>query len=356
MSAPIPRRRLLHGVAAAALAGGHPARAALAQVPEAEREAMARAAAAFVATLDEGRRRRAAFPFADAERVNWHYVPRRREGLALRDMAAPSRAAAQELMKAALSTAGYAKAANVIRLEEVLRQVESFGFMTRDPENYSVTVFGAPEAAAPWGWRLEGHHLSLNFTVPPGRPVAVTPAFFGANPALVGTGPHKGLRTLKEEQDLGLALARSVDAALRPRMVIAPSAPGDIVAGPGRNESLRTPQGLPLADLSTDQRAQALRLVEVYARNMRGDLGERELERARAAGVERLHFAWAGALDAAQPHYYRLHGPTLLIEYDNTQNGANHIHSVWRDPRGDFGADPLAAHYRHHHHGSGGRA
>jgi hypothetical protein len=355
MSAPIPRRRLLQGVAAA-LAGGYPARAALAQVPQGEREAMARAATAFLATLDEGRRRRTVFAFADPERTNWHYVPRRREGLPFKDMAAPSRAAAHELMKAALSATGYAKAANVIRLEEVLRQVESLGFMMRDPENYSLTVFGAPEAAAPWGWRLEGHHLSLNFTVPSGRPLGVTPAFFGANPALVGTGPHKGLRTLKDEQDLGLALARSVDAALRPRMVIAASAPGDVVAGPGRNESLRTPQGLPLADLSTDQRAQALRLVEVYARNMRGEIGDRELERARAAGVERLHFAWAGALDAGQPHYYRLHGPTLLIEYDNTQNGANHIHSVWRDPRGDFGADPLAAHYRHHHHGSGGRA
>jgi hypothetical protein len=354
MSAPIPRRRLLHGgAAAAALAGAHPA---WAQVGQTEREAMARAARAFLATLDDGRRRRALFPFADAERMNWHYVPRRREGLAFKDMTAPSRAAAHDLMKAALSGAGYAKAANVIRLEEVLRQVESFGFMSRDPENYSVTVFGAPEGAAAWGWRLEGHHLSLNFTVAPGRPVAVTPAFIGANPALVGSGPHKGLRTLKDEQDLGLALARSVDAALRPRMVIAASAPGDVVAGPGRNESLRTPQGVPLVDLSADQRAQALRLVEVYARNMRGDLGERELERARAAGVERLHFAWAGPLDPAQPHYYRLHGPTLLIEYDNTQNGANHIHSVWRDPRGDFGADPLAAHYRHQHHGSGGRA
>ena len=180
----------------------------------------------------------------------------------------------------------------------------------------------------------------------------------GANPALVGAGPLKGLRALRDEQDLGLALARSVDTPLRSRMIIAASAPGDIVAGPGRNESLRTPQGLPLADLSGEQRAQALRLLEAYARNMRADLADRELDRARAAGVERLHFAWAGPLDPAQPHYYRLHGPTLLIEYDNSQNGANHIHSVWRDPRGDFGADPLAAHYRHHHHqgGPGGRA
>jgi hypothetical protein len=354
MALRIGRRRLLHGAVGTVLAGP---RLAWAQAPTGGREAMARAATAFLVTLDDARRRRAVFAFADAERANWHYIPRRREGLPFKDMAAPSRAAAHEMLKAGLSAPGYAKAMNVIRLEDVLRQVESFGFRSRDPENYFVTVFGTPGSDAPWGWRLEGHHLSLNFTLAPGRPIAVTPAFMGANPAAVGAGPQKGLRALKDEQDLGLALARSVDAALRPRMVIAASAPGDIVSGTGRTESLRTPQGVPLAELSVDQRAQALRLVDTYARNMRADMAEHELARVRDAGVEKLHFAWAGPLDPGQPHYYRLHGPTLLIEYDNTQNGANHIHSVWRDPRGDFGADPLAAHYRHHHRGHpGGRA
>jgi len=345
----IGRRRLLHGAAATAAlaAAGRPA---WAQMDPGGREAMARAAAAFLATLDERQRRKASFPFGDAERGNWHYVPRQREGLPFKDMAAPARAAAHELMKVALSATGYAKAVNVMRLEEVLRQIESFGFLSRDPDNYAVTVFGTPGAGARWGWRLEGHHLSLNFTLAPGRPVSVTPAFLGANPALVGAGPLKGLRTLPEEQDLGLALARSVDAALRPRLVIAAASLGDIVSGPGRGESLKAPQGLSLADLSGEQRALALRLVEAYARNMRTETAEQELRRLREAGVERLHFAWAGPMDAARPHYYRLHGPTLLIEYDNTQNGANHIHSVWHDPRGDFGADPLASHYHHGHH------
>ncbi len=349
----IARRRLVHGAVALALAGACPARA---QGPDA-RDAMARATTAFLATLDDARRRRAVFAFADAERLNWHYVPRRREGLPLKDMAPPSRAAAHELLKSALSAPGYAKATGVIGLEEVLRQVESFGFFSRDPDNYAVTVFGTPGADAAWGWRVEGHHLSLNFAIAPGRPIAVTPAFLGANPATVGAGPHKGLRVLREEQDLGLALARSVRPALHPRMVIAATAPGDIASGPGRAESLRAPQGVPLAELTADQRGQALRLVEAYARNLRADLAEHELGRVRAAGIEALSFAWAGAIDPAQPHYYRLHGPTLLIEYDNTQNGANHIHSVWHDPRGDFGLDPLAAHYRQHHRGdSGGHA
>ena len=179
-------------------------RPALAQVTDAGRAAMAGAATAFLGALPDDARRRALIAFADKERFNWHYVPRGREGLPFKAMPAPARSAAHELMKASLSAVGYAKAVNVIRLETVLRQLETFGGLLRDAENYSVTVFGAPDSTAvPWGWRLEGHHLSLNFTLVPGKPVAVTPAFFGANPAEVRSGPLKGLRTLAREQDLG---------------------------------------------------------------------------------------------------------------------------------------------------------
>ncbi len=347
------RRTLVHGAVAAATVGLLGRRAASESpvplgVGPAPRQAMAQAAAAFLATLDAPARRRAAWPFADAERRNWHYVPRGREGLAFKDMAAPAQAAAHALMQASLSATGYAKAVNVVRLEEVLRQIEALGFF-RDPGKYHVSVFGAPGPDAPWGWRLEGHHLSLNFTLIPGRPVAVTPAFVGANPARVAAGPLAGLRTLGEEQDLGVALARSVGPALRARLVIEARSPGDIVSGPGRDDALRTPAGVALADLGPESRALALRLVETYARTMRGELAEQELDRMRRAGVERLHVAWAGPIDPARPHYYRLHGPTLLIEYDNTQNDANHVHTVWRDPAGDFGGDPLRSHYRHGH-------
>jgi hypothetical protein len=252
-------------------------------------------------------------------------------------------------MKASLSAAGYAKAVNVIRLEEVLRQIETFGSLLRDAEKYYVAVFGVP-GSAPWGWRLEGHHLSLNFTVVPGKPIAVTPAFLGANPAEVRSGALKGLRTLGREEDLGRALAQSLDAGQRRRMLIGDRSLGDIVSGPGRSEGLGPPAGLPLAEMTGDQRAVAVQVVEEYARNMRSDMAEEELRRAREAGLERLHFAWAGPLGPGVPHYYRLHGPTLLIEYDNSQNDANHIHSVWRDPRNDFGADLLRAHYQRGHH------
>ena len=310
---------------------------------------MAGAATAFLGTLDARQRRRVAFAMGDAERMNWHYVPRRREGLTFKDMSAPSRAAAHELMKASLSAVGYAKAVNVIQLEEVLRQIEMLG-LSRDPENYAFSIFGAPGPGAPWGWRLEGHHLSLNFTLVPGRPVIVTPAFMGANPATVRSGARAGQRTLEQEQDLGLALARAVDPSLRARLLIGSSSLGDIVTGPGRRELFATaPAGVALAALNGDQRTLAVRLVETYARNMRPEIADDELRRMRAAGLETLHFAWAGAIDPARPHYYRLHGPTLLIEYDNTQNDANHIHSVWHDPVNDFGADLLRAHYQSGH-------
>ena len=345
----IGRRRLLHGAVAAGVAWGLRAPApAAARVADGGRAAMAAAATAWLSALGADARRRALFAFEDRERLNWGYVPRRRQGLAFKDMAAPARAAAHELMKASLSAVGYAKATDVIRLEGVLRQLETFGTLLRDPGSYAVSVFGPPGAGAPWGWRLEGHHLSLNFTLVPGKPVAVTPAFLGANPAEVRAGPLKGLRTLAQEEDLARTLARSMDPAQRRRMVIADRSLGDIVSGPGRTESLTTPAGIAAGDLEPSQRERLVRLVEVYALNMRAEVAGDELRRLHEAGLARVHFAWAGPLDAGA-HYYRIQGPTLLIELDNTQNDANHIHSVWHAPHRDFGADLLRAHYQGHH-------
>ena len=344
----LTRRRLLHGLAATAAAGAVP-RPSLARSSDAARAAMAGAALAFLGALPAEARKRAVFAIGDRERLNWHYVPRGREGAPFKAMPAPARAAAHELMKASLSAVGYGKATNVIHLEAVLRRLETFG-LSRDPENYAFTVFGQPGPSAPWGWRVEGHHLSLNFTLVPGRPVAVTPAFLGANPAEVPSGPTKGLRALAAEQDLGRTLVQSLTEAQRARTVIAGQSLGDIVTGPGRADSLAAPAGLALADMTGDQRSFAAKLIEEYARNMRSELAEQELRRMREAGPERVHFAWAGPLEPGRAHYYRLHGPTLLIEYDNTQNNANHIHSVWHDPKRDFGLDLLRAHYQHGHH------
>jgi hypothetical protein len=359
----LTRRRLLHGMAAGAVGSAWPWPAG-AQAPasppipapgsvdvgDAPRAAIAGAALAFLSALPADAQRRAVFALADPERLNWHYVPRRREGVAFKEMPAAARAAAHELMKATLSAVGYGKAVGVMGLETELRRAETFGGLLRDPDNYAFTVFGTPGPAAPWGWRVEGHHLSLNFALVPGRPISVTPAFLGANPAEVPSGPQKGRRSLAAEQDLGRALARNLGDAQRARAIIAARSLGDIVTGPGRESSLATPVGLPLADMTGDQRALALRLIDEYARNMRGELAEQELRRMRDAGPEQIRFAWAGPLEPGRAHYYRLHGPTLLIEYDNTQNDANHVHSVWHDPRRDFGLDLLRAHYERGHH------
>jgi hypothetical protein len=348
---PIDRRQLLHGtLAAAALAAARPV---WAQAGDQTRAAMARAAAAFLASLESGQRRAATFPFAQDERMNWHYIPRSRSGVAFKEMSAAGRAAAHELIRVSLSGAGYTKAVNVMQLEMILRQLETFGGLLRDPEKYYVSVFGTPDAAGPWGWRLEGHHLSLNFSLVPGRAISVTPAFFGANPAEVPSGPRRGQRTLADEQDLAFTLVRGLDPSVRGRVVIAADSPGDIVSGPGRAASLKTAAGVALGELTAEQRALAVRLIETYARNMRPDLADDELRRLREAGVENIRLAWAGPIDPRQPHYYRLHGPTLVIEYDNSQNRANHVHSVWHDPRNDFGVDPLRAHYESEDHRHG---
>lgn len=341
------RRQLLQRSAAtAALLAVAPR---LARSDDAGQEAMARAALAFLAALEPNMRAAATFAFRDNERRNWHYVPRSRKGLPFKDMTANTRRAAQELMQASLSATGYAKVMRIFEVEEILGGLEGSGSF-RDPGKYYVSVFGDPGAQAPWGWRVEGHHLSLNFTWIPGQRVSVTPSFLGANPAEVESGPKRGLRTLAQEQDLGLALARAVDQSLRARMLIAPQAPQDLFSGPGREDSFKTYAGVALGDLAPEARTLAQRLIEVYAGNLRSELAEAELRKLRTSGLERVHFAWAGPIDPAHGHYYRLHGPTMLIEYDNTQNDANHIHTVWHEPGNAFGADVLRAHYEDGHH------
>lgn len=344
----ITRRQLMSGMAAAALAVVlSPSPTACAQITP--WVAMAHAVGAFLAALEAEKRQRSLFAFDNPERFNWHYIPRRRQGLPLKAMTDTERAAAHQLLQSTLSEPGYRKAVDIMRLEEVLRQTEFFP-SSRDPENYAFTVFSSADAPFPLGWRLEGHHLSLNFTLVTDNYGAVTPAFMGAHPAAVRTGPLKGLRVLAREQDLAFDLVHSLDAGQRHKTIIGTRSFGDIVSGPGRSDSLKSPAGLPLAQMRPAQRDQTLRLIEEYVGNLRRDLADAQLRRVYEAGLDSLHFAWAGSLEAGQAHYYRLHGPTLLIEYDNTRDDADHIHAVWHDLRDDFGLDLLRTHYQTGHH------
>jgi hypothetical protein len=244
-----------------------------------------------------------------------------------------------------------------MQLETVVAELEKDP-ETYDPANYVVVVFGHPGIGEPWGWRIEGHHLSLNFTHAPGdgegdgESVTVTPTFFGANPATVERGPFAGLRVLGAEEDLGRQLMRSLDGARRDRALIRAQAFDDILTGPGREASLRAaaPAGVALGAIEEECRNLAMLIIDQFLGAMKPSIAEAERQRLRDAGLDRIHFAWAGALEPRHPHYYRLHGPTLVIEYDNTQNDANHIHSVWHDPQREFGVDLLRRHYEHASH------
>ena len=307
------------------------------------RTEMTTAAQAFLEALDEEGRAQAMIPLEDEERFNWHFTPRERKGLPLKAMTTEQRIAAHDLMRSALSSKGYLKATSIMQLEGVLKMLED-GSPRRDVENYAFSIFGTPSLDAPWGWRLEGHHLSLNYTSATDE-LAATPAFFGSNPAEVRSGPSAGLRVLAAEEDLGRDLMTALDEAQRTKAIILEEAPDEIVTGVVRKVSLDAFEGLPASEMTDVQRGMLRLILEEYAHNMPHDVAHQQLQKIEEAGFDSLHFGWAGTLERGGPHYYRIHGPTLLLEYDNTQNDANHVHTIWRDFEGDFGEDLLQRHY-----------
>ena len=336
--------------------------AALGPMMAAERSssAMAAAASKFIGALEPEQRQQASFAFDADERTHWHFIPTEmfpRKGLLIRSMTEPQRALAHDLLKAGLSQRGYLTATSIIDLETVLKALEAAqrsaapepprgAPLERDPDKYFFSIFGTPSAKDTWGWRVEGHHVSLHFTVVNGTLVASSPSFFGSNPAEVREGPKKGLRILGAEEDAARALLQSLDAAQRTRAIIDAAAPGDMVTMANVNISPLSPSGLPADAMTSAQRDVLMKLLDVYIGKMAGDIAEDRLARVRKAGVEKVAFAWAGDTERGKKHYYRVQGPTFLVEYDNTQNDGNHIHSVWRDFNGDFGRDLLREHLR----------
>jgi hypothetical protein len=310
---------------------------------------IAQAASAFLASLDEDARAKARFAFDSEERFNWHFVPRPRAGLPLKAMSAPQRSAAMALLRAGLSEKGYTKAETIRELEVVLAETEQDP-VRRDPDLYYVSIFGEPVADGTWGWRFEGHHISLNWTFVRGRSIAPTPQFFGSNPDAVRSGPRKDKRVLAAEQDLARALLESLSEAQRAQARVSATAPPDIFSGHQRRAATLEEQGIAFSELTTEQRGLLLAIIDEYAGAQPLAVAEARLVRLREAGLNRIRFAWMGGLLRGEPHYYRLQGPTFLIEYDNTQNDANHVHAVWRDFDGDFGVDLLEEHYRHSAH------
>lgn len=313
--------------------------------------AMATAATRFLEGLSPEQRQQASFPMEADERLRWHYIPTTtfpRKGVPLKEMTAPQRTLAHDLLKAALSQRGYLTVTTIIDLENVLKEIESGrgGGQSRDPELYFFTVFGTPSPKGAWGWRVEGHHLSLHFTIASGSAVASSPSFFGSNPAEVREGPKTGLRALAAEQDAGRALVMALDESQRATAIINTVAPNEILTTTTVKIDPLSPVGIAAAAMTAKQRELLMQLVDAYTSKMAEDTAAERMARLRQAGVEKIAFAWAGAIEPGQRHYYRVQGPTFLIEFDNAQNNGNHIHSVWRDFNGDFGRDVLREHVK----------
>lgn len=312
---------------------------------------MAVAAASFLAALTPEQKATATFALRDEHRLDWHFIPKERKGLAIKAMTVEQQHLTVALLAASLSSQGLMKASSIMSLEAVLQVIEGPNRrFSRDPLLYHVSIFGEPKPGQTWAWRFEGHHLSLNFTVVKGEHVSATPSFMGTNPDIVPEGPRQGQQVLAAEENIGRQLAKSLTAAQRAKAVFSDQAPADILTEARRKVSPLEPRGIGWKELNADQTELLWILVKLYVQRSRGEIAEADLKKITDAGREKIHFAWAGGMARGQGHYYRVQGPTFLIEYDNTQNNANHIHAVYRDFESDFGEDLLRRHYEQVRH------
>jgi hypothetical protein len=319
--------------------------------------AMTETAKALLASLTAEQQAKAKLDLNSERRVMWHFVPDNnyqefykmpRRGLTLRDMTPSQQHMAHALLSSCLSQRGYMKAVSIMSIEEVLREIEGDSGERRNPMKYYFTIFGEPSESGTWALSVEGHHLSLNFVVANGR-VSGAPTFFGSNPAEVRQGPRKGMRILAREEDLGRDLLMALTPDQKKVAIVDGKAYPDILTTVKRKAALEgQPSGLHASKMTPKQRELLSKLLDEYAFNVPEEVAAVRLEQVKKAGPN-LHFAWAGVEERGGPHYYRVQGPTFLVEYDNTQNNANHIHSVWRDLNGDFGDDILKSHYEESH-------
>ena len=315
---------------------------------------MADAASAFLVSLGKPELAKATFPFAGTERYEWHYTPVGRNGLLISEMSGNQVGLAFKMMETGYSASGYQMARQIIRLETILGEYEamtnSVSQWHRLEERYWFSVFGEPGGNEPWGWRVGGHHIGIVASVAGNSEVSIHPLFFGSNPAEVKHGEHKGMRTLAEEEDWGRALVTGMTDDQKSVAIVDPVAPSDIltttvrIVDPGT-----TPQGIAIGDLYDAQREAVVKLIRHYVFRAADEMAMNYWNQLEREGWDSVHFAWAGPLERFQGHYYNIRHDRFVIEYDNTQNGANHIHSVLRDYTHDFGEDLLATHYQAAH-------
>lgn len=337
--------------------------------------AMTTAATRFLDALNADQRKQATYPLESDEYLRWNFIPTEafpRNGLRLKDMTEAQQKLAHDLLKSGLSDRGYQTYTSIIALEDILRVVEGAragtpaqggapgggraggrGGFGRDPSVYFFTVFGQPSATGNWGWRVEGHHVSLHFAVSKGAVIASTPSFAGSNPAEVRDGAEKGKRVLAHLEDTGRALVMALDEKQRATAIINATAPNEIVTNNQLDIKPLSPDGLKVSAMTTAQRQLLMNVIDAYAGLMAPDIASQRMAKITAAGLENIGFAWAGPVERGALHYYRVQGPSFLIEFDNTQNNGNHVHSIWRDFNGDFGRDLLREHIKTAHVGTG---
>ena len=323
---------------------------------------MADAANAFMAALDPEQLRQSKFLFLDEERSNIHYFPVPRRGLPLKDMNASQQQLAFALVSTGLSMQGYVKTLTIMSIGQVLRDMEPDSpNPLRDSDYYYITIFGTPGPTGIWGWRLEGFHISFSFTIVDGKEIAAAPSFMGAHPANIMAGPRKGLRVMGKEEDLGRKLATSLNEQQRKIAfyeipIFLEETVGGLLTANARKIENFEPFGIPASQLSDQQVAMLMELIQVTAQRHRGEVAESDLARIERAGIKNIYFRWSGSIEPGKGHHYIIQGPTFLIEYDNTQDDANHVHCMWRDLENDFGESLIRKHYEHHHQGRPGSA
>ena len=311
------------------------------------------AANRFIESLDPELKKQACFPFDHTERFNWHFVPRERKGPTFHDFNTTQTKHALDLMRASLGSVGQEKAESIIELENVLREVENRpeNDTYRDPLNYHFSIFGKPSSDKPWGWRLEGHHLSLNFSSTEGTITSATPSFMGSNPGIVLAGPQMNRQVLADETNIGFELLHSLNDLQKKQVIFSDKAPADIITSNARKAKILDQPGIKGDQLQPNQLALLKKLVAVYLSRYTAAYQSKLLNRIEKSGWGNMSFAWAGSQtnEIGNPHYYSVQGAGLLIEYDNVQNNANHVHAVVRDLENDFGGDLLLSHYLQDH-------
>ncbi|MBX3255523.1 MAG: DUF3500 domain-containing protein [Chitinophagaceae bacterium] len=320
----------------------------------AQSQDIAAKAQSFITLLNNEQRGKAILNFDSDERYNFHFIPKNnRKGIALKELNAQQRTAAFNMLKSCLSDKTADKVSAIIQLENVLKVLENqpAGSDYRDPGKYFLTIFGTPRTGTVWGWRFEGHHISFNFSASDKKLLSGTPSFLGSNPAIVNDGPQTGKQVLKEETEKGFALLNALSKEELEKALTGDTAPGDIITGASRKAMIENPDGIRYSELSAGNKQLLMQLLELYIHRYTKLFADEMLAEIKKAGLDNLRFAWAGFTQPGKgkAYYYRIQGPTIIIEYDNSQNNANHIHTVVRDLKNDFGGDMLLQHYKAAH-------